>query len=72
MNCRPRRALSPEKAWRGLPHFKRVTLDSVSRTHYRKVRVEARDLLGSSITLAREVLALGGEQGRQEADKRLK
>ena len=32
--------------------------------------MEARDLLGSSITLAREVLALGGEQGRQEADKR--
>lgn len=54
-------------AWSALP--KGITLDSVSRIHYRKVRVEARDLLGSSITLVREVLALGGEQGRQEADK---
>ena len=44
-------------------------MDSVSRIHYRKVREEARDLLGYSNTPVREVLALGGEKARREADK---
>lgn len=69
VNCRHCRALSPEKAWHDLTHFKRITLDSVSRIHYRKVREEARDLVGYSNTPVREVLALGGEQARREADK---